>query len=249
MTASLALWMWPSDGQDSAGNPDGGHGLHETVLSPVARGGLHATGSAGGDDNDDIEIQGASRARSQSPYDAAVHTMQDDDVPSSRQVRGEPALGGGVGVGAWAPQDGGTRVRSVTALEGAADEDVDTGGRGAIEGGSDTGRALLRPASQTDSGGVDDVPHPGSQGAADQQAAATAARTGMALDSVTDMADAGAVARSRVSALGSGQRTTDNSGKGTRVPSSREQAGQRLDPDYLRRRQAKKRAKQRAKRI
>ena len=29
-------------------------------------------------------------------------------------------------------------------------------------------------------------------------------------------------------------------------PSSREQAGQRLDPDYLRRRKAKKRARQRA---
>ena len=102
MTASLALWMWPSDGQDSAGNPDGGHGLHETVLSPVARGGLHATGSAGGDDNDDIEIQGESRARSQRPYDAAVHTMQDADVPSSRPVRGAPLLGGGVEVGAGA---------------------------------------------------------------------------------------------------------------------------------------------------
>ena len=70
---------------------------------------------------------------------------------SSRQGRGEPALGGGVGVGAWAPQDGGTRVRSVAALEGADDEDVDTGGRGAIEGGSDTGRDWAQgPAVELD---------------------------------------------------------------------------------------------------
>ena len=76
MTASLHLWMWPSNGQGSEGNPDGVHGLHETMFHPVARGELQATGSAIGHDNDEIEILGESRARSQSPYDAAVHTMQ-----------------------------------------------------------------------------------------------------------------------------------------------------------------------------
>ena len=34
MTASLPLWRWPSDGQASEGNPDGGHGLHETMFAP-----------------------------------------------------------------------------------------------------------------------------------------------------------------------------------------------------------------------
>ena len=151
MTASLDLWMWPSHGQDGEGNPDGGHSIHETMFDPVARRGQHAAGSAGGHDHDEIAILGESGARSQSPYDAAVHTMPEDDVPSSRQGRGEPALGGGVGVGAWAPQDGGTRVRSVPALEGADDEDVDTGGRGDIEGGSDTGRDWAQgPAVELD---------------------------------------------------------------------------------------------------
>ena len=147
MTASLDLWMWPSDSQASGeGNPDGGPGLHDTVVNPVARGGLQASGSAGGDDNDDIEIQGASRARSQSPSDAAVHTMQDDDVPSSRQVRGEPALGGGVGGGAWGPPDGGhsMAVDSVPDMAGAAvSAPPGVGGLGsgprANEGGKRTG--------------------------------------------------------------------------------------------------------------
>jgi hypothetical protein len=121
MTASLDLWMWPSDGQDSEGNPDGGPGTHETMSDPVARGDLHANGSAGGDDTHEIEILGDSRARSQSPYDEAVHTMQEADVQSSRPVRGAPALGGGVGVGAWASQDGdhGMAVDSVPDMAGA----------------------------------------------------------------------------------------------------------------------------------
>ena len=38
MTASLDLWMWPSDGQDSEGNPGGVHALHDTMFDPVARG-------------------------------------------------------------------------------------------------------------------------------------------------------------------------------------------------------------------
>jgi hypothetical protein len=117
-----------------------------SLVDPVARGGVHATGYDGGDDSDEIAILGKSRARSDSPYDEAIHTMQEADVPSSRPVRSEPALGGGVGVGAWGPQDGGN---------------------------------------------------------------------GMALDSVTDMAGAGACARSGVGSLGSGQRTNDSGGQGT----------------------------------
>ena len=34
-----------------------------------------------------------------SPLDPAIHTFQEAEVPSSPPVRGEPALGGGVGVG------------------------------------------------------------------------------------------------------------------------------------------------------
>ena len=90
MTASLDLWMWPSDAPDSAGNPVGGHGPNEPMFDPVARGGVHATGSAGGNDTTEIETMGASTARSERPYDEAVHTMQEADVPSSRTVRGEP---------------------------------------------------------------------------------------------------------------------------------------------------------------
>ena len=100
MMASLDLWMWPSDGQDSEGNPGGGHGLQETMVDPVARGGVQATGYAGGNDTDEIAILGESRARSDSPYDEAIHTMQEADVPSSRPVRVQPALGGCVGLGA-----------------------------------------------------------------------------------------------------------------------------------------------------
>ena len=102
MTASLDLWMWPSDGQDSEGHPAGGHGLHETMFDPVARGGLHATGSAGGDGHAEIAIFGGSRARSDGPSDDAIHTMTEADGPSSPPVRVEPAVGGGVGVGAGA---------------------------------------------------------------------------------------------------------------------------------------------------
>ena len=66
-------------------------------------------------------------------------------MPSSRHVRGEPALRGGVGMGAWASQDGGHS---------------------------------------------------------------------MAVDSVTDMADAGASARQGVGGLGLGQRTKGGGGTG-----------------------------------
>jgi hypothetical protein len=121
MTASLDLWTWPSDGRDSQGNPGGVHGLHETMFDPVARGGLYATGSAGGDDNDDIEILGESRARSDSPCDEAIPTMKEADVPSSHPVRGEPEVGGGIGVGAWGLQASGhgMALDSVTDMAGA----------------------------------------------------------------------------------------------------------------------------------
>ena len=118
MTASLPLWMWPSDGQASEGNPAGGHGLHETMFDPVARGGLQATGSAGGDDHTAIEILGESRQLSDSVCDAAVHTMQEADAQSSPTVRLEPALGDGVGGGEWGSQDSGNGMAldSATAL-------------------------------------------------------------------------------------------------------------------------------------
>jgi hypothetical protein len=50
-----------------------------------------------GDDSD--EILGESTTRSQSPYDPAIHTMEEVDVPNSSPVHGEPGLGGGVGGG------------------------------------------------------------------------------------------------------------------------------------------------------
>ena len=222
MTASLDLWMCPSDGQASEGNPDGGHGLHETMFASVARRGLHAAGSAGGDDHAEIAIVGASRARSHSPCDAAILTLPETAVPSSRPVRGEPSVGGGVGVGAWGPQDGG---HSVTAMAGAgagAQSGVvglasgqgpaggglcrgpDTGGRGAPQAGD------FRPAvhgaqahNHDDEPAVsDDFQHPGSHG---------------------DEAD-------------------------TPATGEREQAGRRRDPDYVRRRRAKHTAKQNARR-
>ena len=42
-------------------------------------------------------------------------------MPSSRPMRGEPDVGGGIGVGAWAPRDGGNGVAldSVTDMTGA----------------------------------------------------------------------------------------------------------------------------------
>ena len=140
MTASLDLWMWPSDGQDSEGNPEGGHGLHETMFDHVARGGLQAAGSAGGDDHAEIATLGASRARSHSPCDAAIPTMQEAAVPSSRPVRGEPALGGGLGMGTSGRQDGGHTL----ALDSVQDMPVAVlGSCHALGGGggSDSGRA------------------------------------------------------------------------------------------------------------
>ena len=68
---------------------------------------------------------GESTTRSQSPYDPAIHIMEEVDVPNSSPVHGEPALGGGVGVGAWAPPDDGEgmalHVDLVAAVAGAGD--------------------------------------------------------------------------------------------------------------------------------
>jgi len=139
MTASLDLWMWPSDGQDSAGTRAGGPGTHETMFDPVARGGLHATGSAGGDDHAEIAILGDSGARSERPYDDAVHTMQEADVPSSRPVRGEPPLGGCVEVGVGALQDGGNGM----ALDSVTDTAVDGVGARSGVGGLGSGQGRL----------------------------------------------------------------------------------------------------------
>jgi hypothetical protein len=79
--------------------------------------------SAGGDDSDEIVVLGESTTRSQSPYDPEIHTMEEVDVPTSSPVHGEPALGGGPGVGSWAPPDDGEGMDldSVTDMEGAGD--------------------------------------------------------------------------------------------------------------------------------
>ena len=145
MTASLDLWMWPSDGQDSEGHPDGGHGPNETMFDRVARGGVQATGSAGGDDNTEIDTLGASTARSERPYDEAVRPLQGPDVPSLHHVRGEPAVGGGVAVGAWAPHDGGhsLAVDSVPDMAGAVHcTCTDLGGSGGSGDGTAGGDAV-----------------------------------------------------------------------------------------------------------
>ena len=63
--------------------------------------------SAGGDDSDEVVILGESTTRSESPYDPAIHTMEEVEMPNSSPVHGEPALSGGVGVGAGAPPDDG----------------------------------------------------------------------------------------------------------------------------------------------
>ena len=49
--------------------------------------------------------------------------MEEVEVPNSFPVHGEPALGGGVGVGAWAPPDDGEGMDldSVTDMAGAGD--------------------------------------------------------------------------------------------------------------------------------
>ena len=127
---------------------------------------------------------GESSARCDSPYADAVRPMQAADVQSSRPVRSEPALGGGVGVGAWAPQDGGhgMAVDSVPDMAGAGadghphrfassqqhrawlrDQNSPTVRDSADgpAGGTNTGRDLPGLVSQTDDDGGDDAQHPG----------------------------------------------------------------------------------------
>ena len=130
----------PSVRKASGSNPEGGHGLPDTMFDHVARGGLQAAGSAGGDDHAEIATLGASRARSHSPCAAAIPTMQEAAVPSSRPVRGEPALGGGLGMGTSGRQDGGHTL----ALDSVQDMPVAVlGSCHALGGGggSDSGRA------------------------------------------------------------------------------------------------------------
>ena len=95
--------------------------------------------SAGGDDSDEIVLLGESTTRSQSPYDLAIHTMEEVDVP-------KPALGSGVGVGAWGlPADGeGMDLDSVTDMAGAGD-----GARSGV-GGLGSGQVSLREAGGQD---------------------------------------------------------------------------------------------------
>ena len=104
--------------------------------------------SAGGDDSDEIVILGESTNRSQSPYDPAIHTMEEVDVSNSSPVHGEPALRGGVGVGAWGPpHDGeGMDLDSVTDMAGAGD-----GAR------ADVGRLGLGQVSVREAGGPDEA--------------------------------------------------------------------------------------------
>ena len=81
---------------------------------------------SGGDDAMVVED-----ARSDSPYDEAIHTTQEADVPSPRPVRAEPALGGGVGGGTWGLQDSGhcMALHSVTDMAG-----VGAGARSGVGG-------------------------------------------------------------------------------------------------------------------
>ena len=68
--------------------------------------------------------------------------MEEVEVPNSSPVHGEPALGGGVGVGAWAPPDDGEGMDldSVTDMAGAGD-----GARSGVVGLS-SGQVSLREA-------------------------------------------------------------------------------------------------------
>jgi hypothetical protein len=99
--------------------------------------------SAGGDDSDEVVILGESTTRSQSPYDPAIHTMEEVDVPNSSPVHGEPDLRGGVGVGAWAPPavDEGMDLDLGTDMAGAGD-----GARSGV-GGLDSGQVRRGVAS------------------------------------------------------------------------------------------------------
>ena len=86
---------------------------------------------------------GESTTRSQSPYDPAIHTMEEVDVTAST---GDNAVGG---VGAWAPPDNGEGMDldSVTDMAGAGDSarsGVGGLGSGQVRLGED--RAVLSAA-------------------------------------------------------------------------------------------------------
>jgi hypothetical protein len=89
---------------------------------------------------------GESNTRSQSPYDPEIHIMEEVEVPTSSPVHGEPALGGGVGVGAWAPPDNGEGMDldSVPDMAGAGDC-----ARSGV-GGLSSGQVSLRVAGGQD---------------------------------------------------------------------------------------------------
>jgi hypothetical protein len=99
--------------------------------------------SAGGDDSDEIVILGESTNRSQSPYDPAIHTIEEVDVPNSSPVHGEDAVGGVVGVGAWGPlsHGEGMDLDLVTDVAGAGD-----GARSGVSGLDSGQQASLRAA-------------------------------------------------------------------------------------------------------
>ena len=82
------------------------------------------------------------------PLDQKAHMTRNSipeevEVPTSSPVHGEPALGGGVGVGAWAPPAAGASARP-----GAGHDVV-------------AGRDILGPAGQHDGVNSDEVQHPG----------------------------------------------------------------------------------------
>ena len=85
---------------------------------------------------------GESTTRSQSPYDPAIHTMEEVDVTASRC---DNAVGG---VGAWAPPDNGEGMDldSVTDMAGAGDC-----------ARSDVGRLGLGQVSVREAGGPDEA--------------------------------------------------------------------------------------------
>ena len=88
-------------------------------------------------DNDD-DTEGGSDTGGDLPGPASrknigARVLQEADVPSSRPVRDESALGSGVGGGAWGPQDDGSSmaVDPVTDMAGAgAGARLGVGGRG-----------------------------------------------------------------------------------------------------------------------
>jgi hypothetical protein len=104
----------PTAGRGRRGGDSGDGGVSIEVVDRAdggprraTDGGVDANGCACSSDCHEIAILGESRARSDSPYDEAIHSMQEADVQRLRPVHSEPALGGGLEVGAWGPHDGG----------------------------------------------------------------------------------------------------------------------------------------------